>query len=384
MNGSIILTRRLAIQGWRTVGLIARGERRKELEPILLRANSVGETDAEDIAEHLLFAQSRKIVAERLLRIGVTFDLLKGNGERYTLTERGEKAVADGKVFVPEYGAWNIWMSRDPLLSSPVLRIDAADEPGAFIENREYRGSEKKRIFDELPKEICENQGKEITPPASVDLVAVRIDGLREKAEAIDTDDASLTLVWKVRERQLRLQGEWGGRTVDSGLDAPGKTPDEIWDDLLAGEWDALLASENWLGDSDRRRWDRRRRALRVPFWRTAERERESMSCDVRFPAPSVPDFGKFDPLTIEGVDIAALSEGDAHEWAIWRFRERIRDFATAEHYNEWWKEAAEPFAEYYPEPPSRNRLARAEWGASDNAPTVRAWHLMAAEDWGL
>lgn len=371
MNGSIILTRQLAIQGWRTVGLIARGERRKELEPILLRANSVGETDAEDIAEHLLFAQSRKIVAERLLRIGVTFDLLKGNGERYTLTERGEKAIADGKVFVPEYGAWNIWMSRDPLLSSPVLRIDAADEPGAFIENREYRGSEKKRVFDELPKEICENQGKELTPPASVDLVAVRIDELREKAEAIDTVDASLTLVWKVRERQLRMQGEWGGRTVDSELDAPGKALDEIWD--------ALLAGGNRLNE-----WDRRRRALRVPFWRTTTHERENMSRDVRFTAPSIANFGKFNPLKIEDVDIAAFSPYDAQEWAIWRFRERIRDFATSERYNEWWKVAAEPFAEHHPVCPSRNRLAGEEWGANSDPPTVRAWHLMAAEDWGL
>lgn len=370
------------MQGWRTVGLIAKAERREEFEPVLLRA-SVDGTDAEDIADHLFFSRSRKVVAERLLRKATVFGLLEDNHGRYTLTERGGKAMADGKVFVPEYGTWNIWVSGDPLLPSPVLRIDAADEPGAYIENRN-RDAENKRAFHELPVEIRENQRMEITPPASVDLVAVRIDELGEKAEAVDTDDASLILVWKVRERQLRLQGKWGGRTVDSELDAPGKTPDEIWDDLLAGEWDALLASANWLGESDRRRWDRGRRALRVPFWRTAERERESMSCDVRFPAPSVPDFGKFDPLTIEGVDIAALSEDDAHEWAIWRFRERIRDFATSEHYNEWWKEAAEPFAEHDPERPSRNRLARAEWSASDNAPTVRAWHLMAAEDWRL
>lgn len=376
------------MQSWRTVGLIARGERRKELEPILLRANSVGETDAEDIAEHLLFAQSRKIVAERLLRIGVVLGLLKGNDggryRRYTLTERGEKAIADGKVFVPEYGTWNIWVSGDPLLPSPIVCAEPADEPGAFDENREQRDAEKKRDFHPLPENLQQNWGKEITPPVSIDGVAIRIDKLGEKAEAIGAGDESLTLVWKVRERQLRLQGEWSGRTVDSEFDAPGKTSDEIWDALLAGEWDALLLAYDLLNDSDRRRWDRRRRALRVPFWRTTEHERESMSCDVRFPAPALPDFGKFDPLTIAGVDVAALSEGDAHEWAIWRFRERIRDFATSEHYNGWWKEAAEPLAEHYPERPSRNRLARAEWSASDNAPTVRSWHLMAAEDWGL
>ena len=369
MNESIVLTRRLSVQGWRTVGLIARAERREEFEPVLLRASMDG-TDAEDIADHLLFLRSRKVVAERLLRKATVYGLLEDNHGRYTLTERGGKAMADGKVFVPEYGTWNIWVSGDPLLPSPVLRIDAADEPGAFIENREYRDAENERAFQELPEEIHENRGTEIAPPVSDDGIAVRIDELGKKAEAIDADE-SLTLIWKVQERDLRLQGKWSGRTVDSELEAPGKEPDEIWAALLAGR-----------NLSDH--WDRQRGALRVSFRETAGEERESMSLNVYFPAPSVPDFGKFDSLVVPGVDIAAPSYIDAREWAIWRFRKRIRDFATSERYDEWWKEAAEPFAEHCPERPSRNRLARGAWGSGGDAPTTQAWHLMAAEDWRL
>ena len=369
MSESIVLTRPLAMQGWRTVGLIARAERREEFEPVLLRASMDG-TDAEDIADHLLVSRSRKVVAERLLRMATVFGLLEDNHGRYTLTERGGKAIADGKVFVPEYGTWNIWVSGDPLLPSPVLRIDAANEPGAYIENREYRDAENKQAFHELPEEIHENQGTEVTPPVSDDGISVRIDELGKKAEAIDSDE-SLTLIWKVQERELRLQGKWGGKTVDSELEAPGKAPDEIWA--------ALLAGRN-LSDY----WDRQRGALRVSFRETAEEERESMSRDVRFPTPSVPGFGQFDSLVVPRVDIAALSDISAQEWAIWRFRKRIRDFATSKRCDEWWKEAAEPFAGHCPDRPSRNGLAREAWGAGGDAPSTQAWHLMAAEDWRL
>lgn len=370
MNESVVLTRRLSIQGWRAVGSIAKAERRKELDPVLLRAGEMGETSAADVAEHLFFARSRRVIAERLLRIGTVLGLLEENNGRYTLTESGKRAIAVGKIFVPEYGTWDIWVSEDPLLPSPILRIEAADEPSAVAESRRLRDRERERSFRELPEEIQKSQGKELTPLASADGIGIRIGELERFAEAADARE-SLTLIWKVPERKLRLQGELGGRKVDSELEAPGRELQEIWG--------ALLAGGNLSND-----WDPRRGALRVFFRETTESERANMSRDVLFPAPSVPGFGEFDPVTVEGVDIAARSYNDARDWATWRLRERVRDYATSARYDEWWEEAAEPFAEYSPECPSRTRFAREARDVAAGAPTTRAWHLMAAEDWGL
>ena len=370
MNKHVVLKRPIDIQGWCVVGLVSKAGRRKELEPVLLRARETGGTNATDVAEHLFFEPSRKIVAERLLRIGTKYGLLKGNGREYVLTEDGERAIATDEVFVPEHGAWTVWMSEDPLLPSPLLRIEAWDEPGAYPETRRRLDGGGERSFVELPGTIRGVQKMEITPPASEDGIAVRIGELEEKAEAVDSG-VSLSLTWNVREHRLRLGGKWGGETVDSELGAPETTPDKIWE--------ALLDGEGLSGD-----WDLQRSALRVSFQETTGSERESMSRDLEFRKPSVPGFGEFDPLKVGGIAIAARSRDDAREWSAWRLNARVRDFATSERYDEWRKEAAAPFAEHRPELPARAELAASEWRPVVGRPAPQAWHLIAAEDWRL
>ena len=368
MNEDVVLKRQMTIRVWRVVGFVAKAVRRKELEPVLLRAREAGGTNAEDVAEHLLFAQSRKVVAERLLRIGAVYRLLKEDRRRYTLTEDGDKAIADRKVFVPERGAWTAWVSEDPLLPSPLLCIEAWNEPDAYTETRQ--DAKVQRSFERLPSELRDIQGTELTPLASVDGIAVRIDELEEQAEAAGPD-GSLSLTWNVRERRLRLQGKLDGRKVDSELKAPDVPPDEIWA--------ALLGSEG-LGED----WDHRRHALRVSFQETTEKERKLMSRDLEFRKPSVPGFEKFEPLTVPGVPIAARSPTDARQWSVWRLKAGIHDFATSRRYDEWRKDAAAPFVEHDPKLPTRAELAKSEWGSVTGRPAPRAWHLIAAEDWRL
>lgn len=374
MNEHVVLKRRIAMQGWRVVGRVAKADRRKELEPVLLRArekHETGGTDAGDVAEHLLFEpRSRKVVAERLLHIGKEFGLLRENRKRYTLTEDGERAIATGKVFVPEHGTWTVWVSEDPLLPSPVLRIETWEDPDAISENRNRRDEGVERSFEPVPDILREVQETEIMPLASGDGAAVRIDDLEEQAEAVDSDEF-LTLTWNVQERRLRVQGELDAKKVDSDLDASEDIPCDIWDDLLDGE--GLL-----------NHWDRQRDALRVSFGETTESERESMSRDLEFRTPSVSRFGEFEPLVVGGIAIAARLRDDAREWAAWRLSARIRDFATSVRYDEWGEEAAAPFAEHRPELPARAELAMSEWGSAAGRPAPRAWFLIAAEDWGL
>lgn len=369
MNRNVVLKRQITIRVWRVVGLVAKAVRRKELEPVLLRAREKGGTNAEDVAKHLLFARSRKVVAERLLRIGTAYGLLKEDRRIYTLTEDGDRAITEGKVFVPEHGAWTVWVSEDPLLPSPLLCMEAWNkEPDAYTETRQ--DAKVERSFERLPCKLRDILKMEIMPPASGDGIAVRIDELEEQAEAADPD-GSLSLTWNVREHRLHLQGKLDGRKVDSELKAPDIPPDEIWA--------ALLGSEGLTED-----WDRQRCALRVSFGETTENEREGMSRDLAFRKPSVHDFEEFEPLTVPGVPIAARSPADARQWSVWRLKARIDDFATTKRYAGWREDAARPFVEHDPKLPTRAKLAKSEWGAVTGRPTPRAWHLIAAVDWRL
>lgn len=370
MNKSIILKRPVAVHGWRVIGRIAKTVKREELEPILLRARETNGTDAKDVAEHLLFSPSRRGVAERLLHIGKALNILEeikeNRGRRFVLTEDGEKAIETGKVFVPEQGAWTVWASDDPLLSSPILRIEPWKEPRAFDETRNDR---EERSFGELPHWIRKAEGAELRPPAARNGVAIRIDDLEEKAETV-ASNGSLNLIWDVHECRLHLRGRLNGKEVDSELEAPRKTSDEIWNVLLEGK--GLLED-----------WDTDRQVLQVPFDDTTAPERESMRRSLEFTRPSVPDYGDFDPLTVSGVPIVANSHDDAQAWSEWRLAKRICDYASSQRYADWCREAVAPFDQYRLELPARAELAKSAWGSAGR-PKPRAWHLIATEDWRL
>ena len=370
MTGKLVLTRQIDASGWLVIGFVAKACKRRELEPVLLRARETGGTTAGDVAKHLFFAESRTVVANRLLRIADMLGLLEEH-ERgvFVLTPNGETAIEKGEVFVPEHGAWAVWVSEDPLLASPVLRIDPWDkDEDAFAESQ--KGRKDKRCFEKLPNLLVEIEDKEVVPPAAGDGIAVRIDELEKLAEEVDAD-ASLHLEWNVQENRLGLRGKWGDEKVDSRLEPPQAPSDEVWE--------ALLESEGLSED-----WDRQRRALRVDFWTTNETERENMFRELEFEKPSVSEYGQFDTLKVPGVAITAASRDDALEWSNWRLRQRVRDFAASERYAEWLEEASEPFAEYSLDPPARAALAKLEWDPTNGRPTSRAWYLIAAEDWGL
>ena len=370
MNEDIVLTRPVVIRGWRVVGLIARAGKRRELEPLLRRAEETGGTSAEDVAEHLLGARSRKVVAERLLRIGTSLLLLEERRDRrFVLTDVGRRALDSGRVLLPERGAWTVWASDDPLLPVPVLRVESWDEQeGAYFEAR--RDQEEQRSFVSLPDWLDDVQGVEFMPSASADGIVVCIDALEENAEAV-VPVASLNLEWNVTRGRLRLRGQWDGDTVDAGLEAPQVPPSEVWDALLDGE-------------GLKEHWDGERQALRVPFGDTTEGERESMSRELEFREPRVPGCGEFDPLASPETAITAGSRGDAREWSRWRLNARVRDFATARRYAAWWDEAVAPFAGHGLELPARAELAASGWKPAVGRPGPRAWHLVAAEDWEL
>lgn len=366
---SILLQRTIEVRCWNVIGTIARASQRPELLPVLLRARERDRTSAEDVAEHLFFEpRSRRIVAQRLLHIAARYGLLAESDRSFALTPAGLAALDSGQVFVPEHGSWTIWASNDPLLGYPVLRVDPWREPTAMDDLRGADGKRAIREFVQIPRTLRESIGTAATPPGGGG-PPLRIDELDDQGEEVDPG-AALQLVWNVSEGKLRLEGTLRDARLDAVVNAPQLASDAVWRALLesAGLWSF---------------WDPDR-GLLVSFDEAEEREREPLRRDLEIRTPAIADLGQFDSLTIHDVPLYPRTESDATRWAAWRLQARLRDYATAERFAQWTKEATAPLAGYRPLLPTRTGLAREAWAGRGERPSPVTWHLVAADDWSL
>lgn len=367
----ITLQRVLSVHCWRVIGQVATASKRTELLPVLLRARESGSTDADDIAEHLLFeSASRRIVAQRLLRICELYGLIEPRDRRYVLTDTGRTALETEQIFVPARGTWSIWASNDPLLPTPILRVEPWSEPSAYDEILgSDREAARERAIQHLPEWLTEAR-RVISVPMAGGGAPIRIDDLEPGGEAVDPS-ADLRAVWDVSTARLRVEGTLSGTRVSAAIDAPDVTAEDAWRQLLESEgiWP---------------QWDQQVLALRVAFEQATDGERESLVRAVTVQHPTIEGLDTFDSATVEGVALRPSSAADATQWAEWRLRTRIRDYATSERFDAWTAEAVSPFTEFQPSTPSRQTLATAAWRARAGRPAPEAWHLVAVEDWGL
>ena len=368
--GAIRLTREIPVECWRVIGQVAKAAKRNELLPTLLRARERGQTDARDIAEHLLFESgSRQVIAQRLLQIAERYGLLVQENRQYRLTESGSAALETKQIFVPEHGTWTVWVSKDPLLSAAILRVEPWQESSAFDEVwSKGRDKAPKRHFEKLPRWVRDAEGVITTP--LVGSTSLRVDQLEHEGEVADAE-TTLRATWDVTGARMRIDGTLGGMPVNAVVGAPEMAADAVWMQLIQAEglW------SQWDGAVD---------ALRVGFDETIAGERESLVQGVYFKRPDIESLGSFDATTVEGIALRARSAQDATRWAEWRLRERIQDYAVTDHFGAWTADAVKPFAEFDPPTPTRHELAESAWRDRTDRPTPSTWHLVAAEDWSL
>ena len=62
-------------------------------------------------------------MGERLLIMVADLNLLKQDGDRWSLTELGQASVEEGQTYVPEDDLWRFHWSDDPLVKSPLLHV---------------------------------------------------------------------------------------------------------------------------------------------------------------------------------------------------------------------------------------------------------------------
>lgn len=145
------------------------------------------------------------------------------------------------------------------------------------------KGKDGKRLMSAVPhwlRQACKRKLR-----TAVSSLATRLNDLVQKGTAIEPD-ASLGLKWNIREGELGLVGKPSKRDVDAELEAPERSPEELWRELLEG-------ADLW------KDWDDGRKALLVFLVDTSEAERQTMTKSVEI-VPRIPDYGAFDRLTLE------------------------------------------------------------------------------------
>ena len=368
---TVNLKRNVKVYCWRVHGLVAKETGRDELISVLKRAHENNKTNAKDIANHLFFDDgSRVIVAQRLLDLAVRYRLLEqGDDKEYVLADGGFKALESRKVFIPDEGDWTIWASDDAMLDTPILRIEQWNEPSAYDELRgENKNQSRTENFKQLPGWLMGAVGTAVTPVSGAQTLMVQ--ELDPKGEMVDPQ-ASLTVFWNVLDDRVRVRGEILDHKIDSSMDTPKEPFEVVWKQLLQ-------ANDLW------QHWDEDVHALRVGFDDVHAEQRESMSREITFTAPVIDGLGEFDKTRVQKVALRPRTQCDANSWAEWRLKNRLCDYATNERFEQWTTEAREPFEEFNPTIPSRERLAekaKLEWSGR---PTPGAWYLVAAEDWSL
>ncbi|SDL64604.1 hypothetical protein SAMN05660337_3493 [Maridesulfovibrio ferrireducens] len=354
----IVLKRKVDIEIWRIKGIVSRAERRPEYMPILHQLSDSGPCTDSDIAEHLLFSgEGRKTVARRMLDTVACLGLSERTSVGYSLTEAGEDALRENRVFIPQAGMWEVWVSDDPLLPFKIIKLEPYEEPKA------YRDKPHERKINAIPPKVrCLLNGAAGIP--CVGGKEVRIDSFEGKAEKINSN-IDIRLEWNILKNRLQLKED----KQLYPLAAPEVEDDVLWMDLLA----CCGLKEFWDEESE----SVHRRFQDV----MDEKNRVSMKETFSINKPQVSDFGLFEKISLRDVSISAATQEDAQQWVVWRLMNGINQLMSSKRYEELCASASRPFKQYSVEFPERDKLAKMLWEKKkDN----RSWWVMAAADWAL
>lgn len=368
MSQDIILKRELKTETWLIQGEIASAGNRPEINCVLQFLSEHPNSKAADCAGHLFGDNvGRNVVAERLLNMARYFKLAELERGKYRLTDEGKKALEKNEILVPEEGCWAICVCEDPLLPHQLLSIDVHHEPTAastgLNKNRENLKERANKLV-KVPKNINAVLGLQVQPIAGGQ--EVRINKIEAKGEKLS--------------HGKKFQIEWNvtGGTVEvkrsKELIFTEKVETVSRDKVLK-----LFMKCEGLADD----WQDQSETLTVSFADTNPEERLSMKRTIKISKPVVSKLGSFAPLSLSNISITPRCATEAKEWALWRLKQKVNMYASANKYKSWTQKALEPFMEFDVSIKDRAELANELW-FENSKKNDKCWHLMAAQDWNL
>ena len=371
---TLSLTRAPAVHCFRAVGDVGFARQREDLRAIALFAIGRGGALVAEEVQAALLPKLPLAASRRMLALCESLGLAeRDRAGRTLLTEAGQRTATEGTVFVPERGAWTIWLTDDPLVpvAERLLRVEAFQEPDAGAEGRERSRGAGRRAFAPLPAWVHEAAAAFAGTPgwATETGRAVRVKGFESEAEPVDAQ-ASLRLAVTLAPDaagSIELLG-----SVDGVRRARAFAPPP--DLTFASAWPLLLGPRA-------RDWDGR--SLAVSFDELTDTARERFVHALELALPPHRSWGALQAAPVRGVPVRARATRDAQAWAEWLVTSGVTTYAPAPRYREAWAASRARFPGHaVAEVPQRELAARLRPKAGVNPP--RYWHLQAPTDWNL
>lgn len=370
MSNDLVLRRNIHIETWRVQGTILKAKERADILLVLRYVADNPKATAKGMAEHLFVDKNaRLVVAERLLKMAEQLGLVKRISEYrhyfYTLTKKGELALQEKEVFIPEDGFWEISFTNDPLLPHTILDFASFDEPDAHQEVKNKEGLEKRKQNIKPMPDWIRNPNFNAVKPFLNQNQSIWLENIQPKGEKVSRK-LQLVLEWNVSKQNVRLLKN---NKIVHQFAYQNYDQNQIWQ--------ILLEQNGWQDD-----WNGSKNSMAISFAETDEASRQKMNKDFYFIKPDIDKLGKFDEFIAKNVAIHAIDKDNAMEWARWRLGHNINDFADKQTYQRWIKDAKSPFAEYALKLPQRKNLANLFW--QEEKHSLKSWYLIAASDWQI
>ncbi len=362
----LVFQRTLNIQRYRIIAEVARTQKRDELQAVLLLAQEQRHVSAKMVADELL-GNRPETVGKRLIQICVTHNLLKVEQQsNYVLTETGQTALKEEKIFIPERGTWEIWVTDDPLWASALIQIKPFNETQARNEIKNQKElKERCEDMQNIPKWLVEKlQGQIITPLADDRNAEYRFDELAEKGELVVTPDANITATLSIGDTSDLL---FTGKVVKKECRYQEQHPM-----TFQSAWHQILQQQNWLT-----RWRTQQQVLDVSYQDLSEQERASFHKDYPISKPYLTDLDRFDDTTINNVPIAPATQQDANHWAHWLLERDTNRYVLKGDFETMQNKVTEFFPDYEITFPEQRHFAQ-------QLRPRAYWYLQAPLDWQI
>jgi hypothetical protein len=354
----IELQRRMNVETWDVKATLAFPQRRDEVQALLKMVLEKGALTASDVVHRQqgLLPGRAKIMGERLLTMVADLNLLKQDGERWSLTELGQASVEEGQTYVPEDDLWRFHWSDDPLVKSPLLHVQRIP-PG----NRWDRDNTPTK-----PTTDMHARGpvvRDLLHPV-VKTRRVRVDSIAKNGHSVGQTTLSVSVSAEPGQAaRLLIKGNLpkhgeGGTKVEASWPMNAVRHEDLLSELFAD-----LPRGEWNGH-----------ALLVPFDGMSNKERSTQMTTVTVDDPVVDDLGEFDVVRIQQVPLLPATQDDAVAWATWLVWDRWQATPWPEDVSVRWTDFSDGLgvdgAKDMPAPRLSERIAYLKQKGEDRSPT--------------
>jgi hypothetical protein len=342
---NIVLKRNIQVRRYIIKAEIQKLVKREEIMAILLLARDLGrEVLPEDIVSHLLANRPEKI-GRRVIQWCAELGVLTLDGK---LTNSGLEALQEGKIFISEKGIYRITVTDDPLVPERVLLVEPNYSGNIHYDINEMKGSGRDHQIEDdlitLPENILALQEN-----TDQRFKAIGKDGEDIKISNIDEkgiDDGQPRKSFSV-ELHVEQHGQPRFYITREGAKRGGIAPDVTFESVLQSIMG--FDYQYWIPDTG---------TLQESFDTLRDIELRDFRKTITFPTPSLPGLGNFDPASLT-VNIQPKTVEDANKWNGWLIVDGINDYMDESDYQEHCYAVSSKFAEFNPEEPSQEELAK-------------------------